>query len=228
MPKQKDLKRRVRARMQKTGESYTAARAQLLRKRSPSPAASPTTKASVDLAAIAGMRDDAVLAKTGKTWSQWVRALDAIDAASLPHREIASRLSTDFEVPAWWAQMVTVGYERIRGLREKGQGRDGVYEVGKSKTFPVPIDELYAAFGRRRRWLADVEPTVKRATDRKSVRMTWPDGTKVEVLFFAKGAAKSMLNIQHRGIKGRAAADQLRAFWTARLATLGEVLAETR
>lgn len=35
MPKQKDLKRVIRSRMQKTGESYTAARAQLLRKREP-------------------------------------------------------------------------------------------------------------------------------------------------------------------------------------------------
>ena len=33
MPRQKDLKRVVRARMQKTGESYTAARLQLVRKK---------------------------------------------------------------------------------------------------------------------------------------------------------------------------------------------------
>ena len=37
MPKQKDLKRLVRERMAKTGESYTAARAQLITKRNPSP-----------------------------------------------------------------------------------------------------------------------------------------------------------------------------------------------
>jgi hypothetical protein len=35
MPTQKDLKRLVRARMKKTGESYTAARARLLAKRPP-------------------------------------------------------------------------------------------------------------------------------------------------------------------------------------------------
>jgi hypothetical protein len=32
MPRQKDLKRLVRARMRKTGEAYTAARAQILKK----------------------------------------------------------------------------------------------------------------------------------------------------------------------------------------------------
>ncbi len=40
MPSQKDLKRLVRARMQKTGEAYTAARAQLLAK----PSRARTTK----------------------------------------------------------------------------------------------------------------------------------------------------------------------------------------
>src|SRR5919112_6349551 len=35
MPREKDLKRLVRARMKKTGEAYTAARAQLLRKQTP-------------------------------------------------------------------------------------------------------------------------------------------------------------------------------------------------
>ena len=37
MPKQKDLKRLIRTRMQKTGESYTIARSQVLDKSSPRP-----------------------------------------------------------------------------------------------------------------------------------------------------------------------------------------------
>src|SRR3954467_11720027 len=44
MPKQKDLKRLVRARMQKTGEAYTAARAQVLRK----PRTPRTTESTAD------------------------------------------------------------------------------------------------------------------------------------------------------------------------------------
>ena len=37
MPKDKDLKRLARRRMEKTGESYAAARAQLLKKKNPMP-----------------------------------------------------------------------------------------------------------------------------------------------------------------------------------------------
>ena len=39
MPRNKDLKRLVRARMSKTGESYTAARSQILSKSKPKPKA---------------------------------------------------------------------------------------------------------------------------------------------------------------------------------------------
>ena len=153
MPKHKDLKRNVRARMQKTGESYTTARLRLLdKKRTDSPKAAP----KVDLAALAGMSEAAVLAGTGKSWSEWTTLLDAIDAASKPHREIARYVREQHGTSSWWSQGVTVGYERIRGLREKGQLRGGGYEATKSKTFGVPLARLYAASAearQRKRWL---------------------------------------------------------------------------
>ncbi len=71
MPKNKDLKRLARTRMRKTGESYTTARAQLLEKRERVQQAT-----APDYAEIAGMSDDAVRAKTGRTWDEWVRRLD--------------------------------------------------------------------------------------------------------------------------------------------------------
>jgi len=224
MPKQKDLKRRARARMKKTGESYTAAREQLLRKRkTPAPAA-PKSVLAANLAAIAGMSDDAVAAKTGKNWKQWVAALDAAGAASLPHAEIAKRLYDGFDVPGWWAQMITVGYERIRGLREKGQRRGGGYELSKSKTYPVPLAELYAAFQQQKRWLGDASPRVRKASAEKSVRWAWPDGTNVEVYFWRKGEQKSQVQLQQRGLGSRAKADEMRAYWGERLSALGELV----
>lgn len=224
MPKQKDLKRRVRARMQKTGESYTSARAQVVRKKKPSAKASAPPAA--DYAALAGMSDDAVKAKTGKTWKQWVRVLDAVDAPTMVHRDIAAHLHEQHGVPGWWAQTVTVGYERIRGLREKGQRRGGGYDVNKSKTYPVPIADLYRAFGARvrKRWLGDVGLRVKKATVEKSMRITWEDGTPLDVYFWEKGPAKSQVQLQHRAQPSKARADELRAFWTERLAALGAEL----
>lgn len=221
MPRNKDLKRLIRSRMQKTGESYTAARAQLLEKRNPSRTPPP------DLAALAGMSDEAVRAKTGCAWDKWVRVLDAVDASSMPHREIARYVREQFDVSAWWAQTVTVGYERIKSLREIGQRRSGTYEVNKSKTLPVPIAQLYRAFSTartRKRWLPDVKLTVRKATPEKSMRITWEDATSVEVYFAAKGEKKSQVTVQHRKLASKADKEKMKGYWADRLAALAEVL----
>src|SRR6266511_537682 len=144
MPTQKDFKRIVRSRMKQTGEAYTDARLQVLKKNEPTP----------DYAELAGRSESAILKQTGRTWAEWVRVLDGVRAAEKPHREIAQYVSS-LGTPDWWSQTVTVGYERIRGLRDKGQRRDGAYEASKSRTFAVPLEKRYAAFANARtraRW----------------------------------------------------------------------------
>ncbi len=215
MPRQKDLKRLVRSRMQKTGEAYTAARLQLLKKPSPAP----------DLAGLAGMSDAAVAAKTGRTWAQWVRTLDAAGAAAMPHREIAKHVAS-LGTPGWWTQMVTVGYERIRGLRVKGQLRGGSYQVSRSRTFPVPVEKLFDAFVNartRRRWLP-VKITVRTARPHKTVRMTWEDGTLALFGFTAKGGAKSAVAVQHEKLPDQATASALKKAWGEHFDRLAEML----
>ena len=74
MPRNKDLKRLVRARMSKTGEAYTTARAQLQKKTRPQTA---------NYAELAGMADAKVSEKTGRTWADWVKVLDGMRTS--PH-----------------------------------------------------------------------------------------------------------------------------------------------
>lgn len=222
MPKQKDLKRLVRSRMKKTGESYTAARVQLTKKAIPAK----VTTAPTDYAGLAGMSDEAIRAKTGKTWAQWVRALDAIDAATLPHREIAKHVHSHDDISGWWSQSVTVGYERIRGLRDIGQRRGGSYEMSKSKTLPVRAPVAFDAFATTRgraKWLPGVKLTVRKATAPKSVRITWPDKTSVEVWITAKGE-KCSVAVQHTKLTSKADATARKAYWAERLDALAESL----
>jgi hypothetical protein len=227
MPTDKDFKRLVRVRMEKTGESYTAARTQLL-KRPPSrvlqPPPAPTPAA---YARLAGMSDATLKAKTGCTWERWVKALDRLGAREMTHRDIVALVHGKYKVGGWWSQMVTVGYERIRGLRAKGQRRDGRFEAGKSKTLSVPVARLYRAFtdGRvRRRWLPEETFTVRTAIPRKSMRLGWPDRTIVEVYFLNKGTGKSQVAIQHTKLPDAATQTRMRAYWGDRLAALAEVL----
>ena len=222
MPTDKDLKRLVRSRMTKTGEAYTTARARLLTKKQPARPPAP------DYAKLAGTSDATIQAKTGCTWERWVRALDRVEAHEWPHREIAAYVREKYKVPSWWTQAVTVGYERIKGLRAVGQRRAGGYEASKSKVFAVPVGRLYRAFHdarTRRRWLDGVKLTVRTATPDKSMRITWPDGTSVEVYFVGKGPAKSQVAVQHGKLTDKESAERIKAYWSERLGALEVILA---
>src|ERR1051325_11063564 len=127
MPTNKDFKRLVRGRMRKTGESYTSARAHLLREEHSPKARKSATPLGVapaekpDYAKLAGMADDKVKKATGCNWERWGYALDRVEAHTWPHRQIAEYIREKYKTPSWWTQTVTVGYERIKGLRARGQ-----------------------------------------------------------------------------------------------------------
>jgi uncharacterized protein YndB with AHSA1/START domain len=187
----------------------------------------PTT---LDYAKLAG-RSDAVLAtRTGRTWAQWVTVLDRVHAYSWSHREIAEHVHEKFGIPGWWSQGVTVGYERIKGLRAVGQRRDGSFEVNKSRTYAAPLVRLYRAWHdapTRARWLPGVDLTVRTATRGKSMRITWPDRTSVAVDFAGRGQGKSQVAVQHGKLANRAAAARMKAYWADRLDALEELLARS-
>lgn len=224
MPRDKDRKRIIRNRMKKTGESYTTARAHVISKANVKQPAARTS----NHATLAGMSDDTIAAKTGRTWQEWARVLDADDAASMPHRDIAALVHRKHRVGDWWAQTVTVGYERIKGLRERGQRRSGAYEAGKSRTFNVPVKALFKAWAddaTRRRWLDGVEAAVRTATPPKSIRLQWPDGTIVAVWFTAKSEGKSAVALAHTKLRDSAASAHAKKYWTDRLDALASVFA---
>jgi uncharacterized protein YndB with AHSA1/START domain len=227
MTTDKDFKRLVRARMKKTGESYTSARARL---RAEPPARSAAVRsAPTDYAKLAGRSDATLEANTGCTWERWVKALDRVGAHAWTHREIAKHVVERYKIPGWWAQTVTVGYERIKGLRAIGQRRSGAFEASKSRTFAVPLARLYGAFHNprvRARWLPGVDLTVRSATRGKYMRITWPDRTSVAVGFTGKSTGKSQVAIQHEKLPDQATAARVRQYWAERLDALKEVLAE--
>jgi uncharacterized protein YndB with AHSA1/START domain len=224
MPTNKDFKRLVRARMNRTGEVYTTARRHLLHKK-PVPSA-PPVPSPVDYARLAGVSDAAVKAKTGCAWDRWVWALDRVNAHAWSHREIARYVHETYKVPDWWTQTVTVGYERIKGLRAIGQRRDGGFEANKSKSFAMPLTRLYRAFSDKRtrdRWLPGVDLTIRTATRGKSMRVTWPDGSSVELYFTGKGRGKSQVQVQHCRLPDKAAATRMKEYWAERLAALADL-----
>lgn len=171
--------------------------------------------------------DDAVRAKTGKTWKQWFAILDKAGADKMAHRDIATWLHQDQGVGSWWCQMVTVEYEKARGLRAQHERPDG-YQISRSKTLSVPVSNVYRAWSdarTRARWLKDSDFEVRKATAGKSMRITWVDGkTSVEVAFYPKGTGRSQVVVQHSKLADAKLAERMKTYWSESLDRLQKTL----
>ena len=206
MTKQKTFKRRVRSRVAKTGESYTAARRMLITE----PSAPPESETA-----------------TGRTNEQWFALLDRWGAAEHRHAEIARWLGEQPGVSSWWAQMLTVAYEQARGRRVRHQRPDG-FTITASKTIAVPVSELFAAFtdeAHRAQWLPEAKLTLRTATALRSARYDWADGTtRVNVGFTARSDHTSTIALSHERLPDPGTAEEMKGWWRARLAELKALL----
>lgn len=222
MTEHKSFKRLVRARMERTGESYTAARSMLLRAAEPAgPPGAPALRLKTS--------DENIRRRTGRGWEEWFAVLDEWGAAGRSHREIARWLAEQQgTVPlAWNVQAVVGGYELARGLREVGEKEDG-FAITASRTIAVPVDRLYEAFvdaSARERWLPGAKLSQRTATRPKSARFDWGDGsTRVHATFLARDGAKSSVALEHRRLPDAGEAARSKAYWRERLIALKEVL----
>ena len=218
---QKTLKRRVRARMGKTGERYTTARQHLL-----------SADAKADSRRIVpppGMTSDAALRRsTGKAWAEWIDVLDAWGAEAKPHRDIARWLNRDRGVDGWWSQQITVGYEIVIGRRVVGQRSDGRFSATATRTVAAPVEELMDAVldeHRRREWLPAAPLRPRRSTAERTARFDWDDGASRVVFWFeALGEAKSRVAMEHERLPDKAETDRMKAFWRSALARLRDLV----
>jgi hypothetical protein len=175
MTRQKKLKKAIRARVRKTGERYAAARRQLLtaRKRRaarPSSTGPSKPKPAKPSRASAGsqMSDAKVRERTGRSLDHWFERLDSFGAAEKGHTAAARHLATDHGVDGWYAQGITVAYERARGLRDVNQRMSGFFEVTVSKALRIPMERVAAALSRsaeRDAWLRGCDPALRKALE---------------------------------------------------------------
>ncbi|HEX6359824.1 hypothetical protein [Actinophytocola sp.] len=213
MTEHRSFKKLVRARMAKTGESYTAARAKLLAASDPGPAPVLVTS------------DDTIRVRTGRGWEEWFDLLDAEGMGERTHREIARWVADQLGVVplAWPAQAVTKSYERARIGHAVGQKDDGTFTVNVSKTVAVPAERLYTTIvDDPARWFGeDLRP--RTATPPRTAH--YDRGTTRVALFVdAKDPAKATVTVQQTRLADAAEADQMRAFWRERLAGLKTIV----
>lgn len=214
MTRQETFKRRIRARMAKTGERYGAARRALIE------------LASGDGAGDAGggartwvsqpeLSDEAVREATGRGWDEWCDVLDAWEGRDRGHTAIAAHLIDDLEVPGWWAQTVTVGYERITGRRLPYQRSDGTFNANKSRTVSVDADALRALLlddHARADLFPGLETELRSRPTSKVVRLGIGPGV-AQIDLAPKGDGRVVISVAHERLPEPADVEAWKAYW---------------
>jgi hypothetical protein len=176
-----------------------------------------------------GVSDASVQRATGKSWDEWFALLDAWHGTTHNHTEIARHVYETYGIDGWWAQSVTVGYERARGMRALHERPDG-FSMNASKTFSVPVEQLFAAFvghDERERWLEGVELHNRTNQPHKSARFdVLPGETRLAVTFVAKGPQKAAAQLQQDRLGSAEEVAHWKALWKEQLAHLATFLGE--
>ncbi len=203
------------------------------------------------MAADAKISDEAVETRTGRSWSQWFRILNRWGAAAKGHKATAAWLHESRDLSPWWAQMVTVQYEREQGLRDKHQKPDG-YSISVSRLVAASAPKAFDALSRPAdlsRWFtrgarANVEVGGSYSNgdgDRgrflavarpRRLRMTWENekhapGSIVEFAITTASGAKgprARVEATHSRLATKRDAEKMKAAWSWALDSLRSYL----
>lgn len=210
---------------------------------SPMSAALPGLEATLSRLASATVGDDSaaqpeiaeerVIAATGRGWDEWVALIDEGPGRAAGHPAIAAWLTDHLGVDPWWAQMVTVSYERLVGLRLPGQMPDGTFTVSKSRTLPAAPERLRAALlteAERASLLPGMATTLRSKETAKTLRFDAEEATTGDVLgrvtfaADAVGGDRSRLTVTHERLATHAAGEAWKDYWAAWLDLLEETV----
>ncbi len=173
------LKTVIRARAIETGESYTTARRHVLARRPPrKPPVEPKAEAARRVFPQApAPRDPRVprgelsnrtaIKSTGHDLEYWFKILDAFGQTH-GHTKAAEYLYAEHQVPAWHGQMITVTWERRRGLRQENQSCTGTFQVSVSRAIAAPVSWIAGVINdakSRKAWLKGASPALAKALD---------------------------------------------------------------
>lgn len=216
MTKHEGFKHRIRARMEKTGERYGAARRSLIDQASAGHRRSWVAEPELS--------DDAVRAATGRSWEEWCDILDAWPGHGEGHTAIAAHLQERHGIDGWWAQTVTVGYERITGLRLRYQRSDGTFSANKSRTVTVDADalrELLLDEAGRADLFPRIDTELRSRPTSKVVRLAIGPGT-AQIAVEPKGNGRVRVAVAHERLPSAEEAQRWRDYWAEWLAAIDE------
>lgn len=87
--------------------------------------------------------DEAMVRATEKTSAQWYEMFDKENGQLWSHAERIGFVRRHGVLAGWWQQVITVNYERARGLRLLGETKGAGFEFGISRTFRVTPERAW-------------------------------------------------------------------------------------
>lgn len=167
---------------------------------------------------------EAVLDATGRGWDDWRRIIDAWPGHDEGHAAVARYLEAEHGVPGWWAQSVTVGWERITGRRLPHQRADGTFSAGRSRTITADAAQL-------REWLLDEAaraslfpgdaPELRSRPTSRYLRLALGTGT-AQLSVEPAGEGRVKVTVEHAQLRSPGEVEAWRAYWAAWLAAVDE------
>lgn len=208
MTRQESFKSRIRARMEQTGERYLVARQTLI--------ARADSKRRRTWVCEPEAGEESVRSTTGKGWEQWCDVIDGWSGNSAGHAAIAAYLQTEHGVDAWWAQTVTVGYERITGLRLPYQRPDGTFTAGKSRLVTIDAAALRAMLlsdADRDDLFPGFESEVRSRAQSQAIRVVIGPGI-AQIAMLAHPDGRTKVTIAHERLPTFADVEQWKFYWS--------------
>ena len=170
-------------------------------------------------------QDDAtVQARTGRTWDQWRAVIDGWSGHEQGHAEVARWLQEEHGVEGWWAQSITVGWERITGRRLPGQVADGTFTANRSATITTDaslLGELLRDEDARAWLFPGLEPQLRSRPSSKNVRIALTTGV-AEIAIAPRDAGRATITVQHAKLPSPAEATRWKAYWGDWLAAVDD------
>ncbi|WP_372595171.1 hypothetical protein, partial [Actinotalea sp.] len=154
---------------------------------------------------------------TGRGWDEWRALIDQAGLRDAGHTAIAAWVASEHGVDGWWAQSVTVGYERIVGLRLPGQMADGTFTANIGRTFDAALDlDLDAARTLLLEAREDLFPTMttvlrSRPTS-KSLRLAFDEGSAL-ITPEVTAAGRLKITVAHEKLPSPQAVELWKAYW---------------
>ena len=193
--------------MEKTGERYGAARRNLIER---------TADGGRQWVAEPDMADETLRDATGRGWDEWCDIIDAWPGKDDGHTAIATYVHDELGVAGWWAQTVTVGYERISGLRLLYQQPDGTFSANKSRTVTADADlirQMLLEDGDRADLFPGLETELRSRPTSKTLRIGIGPGT-AQIALEPQDDDRVKVSIAHDKLPSAAAVEEWKDYWS--------------